>query len=641
MTRLITLSFFVLCLGLNAACAAGSDAPCEQLKALEWQIGDWVGEYTAPFDLGEIKAGDHVTSHTSFRWGLGRSLLIMDVHQVVSGRAIPDTHEVTYWDAGRERLMLTIFTPSGVGSGEFREVGDVTVLPWFVELDEGKLTGTSYIEQKDADTYTWQARDLALDDRKLPDFPVITMNRKVGAAGGELWREFVSVATGMWDGAGELADDDPAQGLVKGDRFEYRLHVTSELDGQAVGGEGVFQVPARSHVQHVRLLGGWDPNAQQIRYSAYWSGGLVEEIVLTKREGTVFHGYHHACSPGVPAHRREILADFTDGRSATFSLVDGTVLSTWRNIAAAATGGEMPDEVRRHIDKHLIGDWATEYRQGDVVTHGESSVRWANGGSVVVSQFTSQEADGTTVHGALVSGWDAAEQAFVESTVTSKGEHWRIRWSHLSAESWEGLGAGKFGGRDWRSPTRIEWKPNGFRYEDVTEGEQFVMIGRRQASAIVQPEGDIAVPADVLKHFERLVGQWTVQGLSAGGEPVEAAITFRWLAGNKALMFDATFSIADLTTRGAGIFGWESGAQQVHTSEFWSGGGYAHRHYRIVSDQKWEGHQFAGIDHLGQPLTQQIVFEMAGPDELTLTTSERVIAGNPAAGETRLVFRRK
>jgi hypothetical protein len=302
----------------------------------------------------------------------------------------------------------------------------------------------------------------------------------------------------------------------------------------------------------------------------------------------------------------------------------------------------MPQEVRKHIDDHIIGEWITETTWGETVTHGENRARWADGGQTVISQWSGESIVGDgNAYVTSVMGWDAARKMIVEYSVASNGEHWTYEWNGLQDAEWTGRGFGTFNGKEWSSTATVKWTADGSRYEDVTEGKPFVLTTRRKSSVVAQPKGETTVPEEVLKHFQFFVGEWTAVGTTSDGRAVNATMTFRWLPGNKALMFDADWSAGELKTLGSGIFGWEGAEQKVHTTEFWEAGGYNHRHYTIVSDRKWEGYQFAGINAEGQRLTQHITVEIKGPNEFMFVAFDRVVDGAAEEGTGTLTLRRK
>lgn len=338
MTRTAAFLTGVVFLAFSAA-ALGEDTKSpayEHLKPLQWQIGDWVGEYTAAFDLGGVKKGDVVTSHVSFRWMLDRNVLVVDSYQVVAGKRIPNTHEIASWDPESNKLIVRFYTAQGTGRGEYAQIGDKIVLPWSADLDEGKLKGTSYLEKLDADTYRWQGREVALGDKKLPDWPLITMKRKTGAAAGELWTNFRDAAKGKWKGTGKLLRDGEVPELPKGTKFEIDFLFEPVADEMAMTGRFDFRISGKDITATAPFLAGWDPQTEQIAIRNFWSIGGLEEVFLSTQKGKQFFGTYTGKSPGSPPLKGRIRWQFHDADSYDLTFLDGPykgqVLSSWKRV---------------------------------------------------------------------------------------------------------------------------------------------------------------------------------------------------------------------------------------------------------------------------------------------------------------------
>jgi hypothetical protein len=306
----------------------------EHLKPLEWMNGDWVAEYTAAFDLGPAKKGDRVISYASQRWMLDKSYLVTDFQMEVNGRRVPDTHEIVGWDPVGMKLVHWIFAPLGAGTGVWTQVGDKAILRWFVDTKDGKLEGTSFMEKVDADTFTWQGRNVTLGVRKLPDWPKVTNHRKKGAAAGDLWSAWRDATAGTWLGSGTLDRDLKEIGGAKGDRFEYRWTGRVDLERQAIVSEAEFCVAGKGGLTKVRALDYWDPGSANVRSLAFWASGMVEDIVISRKVGTTFLGTYTANSPGSATERVRIRIDFPDSESYVIKRLNGLgkgeVMATWK-----------------------------------------------------------------------------------------------------------------------------------------------------------------------------------------------------------------------------------------------------------------------------------------------------------------------
>lgn len=165
--------------------AAESQSVPQPLRELARFNGNWVGEFTAPFDLGQIKKGDRVVFHLSQRWMLDKAYLAGDLSFEAGGKRIPGSHEIAHWDAANKKLVHSIFGANGIGAGEWLATGDKAMLRWWWDTQDGKVEGTSVMEAVDADTSIWQGVDVSLAGKKLPDWPKITLKRtRVARSGG-------------------------------------------------------------------------------------------------------------------------------------------------------------------------------------------------------------------------------------------------------------------------------------------------------------------------------------------------------------------------------------------------------------------------------------------------------------------------
>lgn len=318
-----------------------------------------------------------------------------------------------------------------------------------------------------------------------------------------------------------------------------------------------------------------------------------------------------------------------------------TALVLAASMVVGQTSGGMPQEVRAHIDKHIIGEWTTQTTWGGKVAEGESKARWGQGGASVITETTGVDFAGDRVHVTTVLGWDADAKCIVDYSVTSKGERWNYRWTDFSGDTWAGQGVGIYNGKEWHSPAKIRWEEDSSTYEDTTEGKPFVIVSERKVSHIAQQAGTTAVPAAVLEQFQYFVGEWTAEGTTGDGEAAQATFTVKWAPGKKTLLFDAYWSDPEIKSLGSGIFGWDAADERVHTSEFWDNGVYHHRHYTIKSDRAWEGDEFAGINDEGKRVRQKVKLEIRNPNEWTWEASERVLDGKLEQGEGKLTFHRK
>jgi len=176
----------VVCLtaffGLLGQCAvtAQDKTAHEQLKKIDWIIGEWEAETKVPPrrpDVGE--EGATMELHTSWRWMLKKDFMVLNLkHQI--GNKTEVGREIVGWDAESGQLVHWLFWEGGKhGTGEWTMNDDKLRLKWSMVGPNNKQSkGTSLITKIDADTVTWQGTDLVVDGKNVPDWPVITYKRK-------------------------------------------------------------------------------------------------------------------------------------------------------------------------------------------------------------------------------------------------------------------------------------------------------------------------------------------------------------------------------------------------------------------------------------------------------------------------------
>lgn len=328
----IALLIVVMATGPAAAQRRAGDF--QQLRPLEWLIGDWVAHYDAPVDFAEIKQGQRVTSHVSRRWVLQKRAFVMDGVLEADGVKMPLTHEVNYFDHQRGDVAMWAQGALGTGSGVFTSVSEDRAVLQFATDKQGALAGTAVLEKLDEDSYIWLLTDIMLDGKKIPDWPKITYRRKTGVPAGALWEAYRTVAAGTWKGEGTIIRDNARLGLTKGDRFQAVMSLKPELDGNALTGQSTFEMVGKPQRWTNRILVGWDPARQQIHLICHWNSGLLEEIILNNQRGEVFLGTYTAKVDGNPTRRARMSVDYTDRDRCVLTFLDGPnqgeVLSTWQ-----------------------------------------------------------------------------------------------------------------------------------------------------------------------------------------------------------------------------------------------------------------------------------------------------------------------
>lgn len=323
MNRTVPFLFCLLFLGW-AVSAQGAEpsAAYEHLKPLEWEIGDWVSEYQSAADSGPIKKGDTVTVHFSIRWSPDRSFFVNNSSSEVNGKKVATALEIISWDYEKSVVRHAYYGTWGTGQGIWTKVGDRPEIEWTIQGPYGTFQGKSY-STRGADSWEWQIKDQTRNGEKMTDMPLATFRRKTGVPPGELWQAYREAAVGAWSGEGVIPGDFGSLPIAKGDRFAMQFTLKPDLDGKVAVGETDFHLVNKTFTSKCRVLAGWDPDTQQVRFTALWSGDLVEEIVITGKKGSSFLGTYTAKLPGTATSRSRISIDFPDKDHYAIKFLDG------------------------------------------------------------------------------------------------------------------------------------------------------------------------------------------------------------------------------------------------------------------------------------------------------------------------------
>ena len=147
------------------------------------------------------------------------------------------------------------------------------------------------------------------------------------------------------------------------------------------------------------------------------------------------------------------------------------------------------------------------------------------------------------------------------------------------------------------------------------------------------------VPSDVLQEFERLLGDWQVEG-KVNDDEVKGTMSVKWGPGKHMLIWTATWSGPKGDSVGAGVDGWDAAEKVIVTSEFWSDGWSHHRRYRIAAPSVWETTEVSGTTGEGKRLTATVRVAFSESGRFTFTGSNRV-DGDASEEHVVLNFQRK
>ena len=140
----------------------------EQLKVLEWMIGDWIDQ-----------AGGGVVS-TECHWARNNNFIIRSFAVSIAGNVDMAGMQIVGWDPASKQLRSWTFDSDGgfnqgiwTKSGERWSVQQTATLP-----DGGRASSTSLLTPLDENSFTWQRVNRVANGQLLPNLPQIVVRRK-------------------------------------------------------------------------------------------------------------------------------------------------------------------------------------------------------------------------------------------------------------------------------------------------------------------------------------------------------------------------------------------------------------------------------------------------------------------------------
>jgi uncharacterized protein (TIGR02246 family) len=140
----------------------------EQLRGLEWLVGDWVDDG----DKGEV-------ARVSFAWAANQNYLISSFGTTIKELPVGGGSQWITWDPKAKQIRSWIFD----GTGSFGEstwsggAGKWTIKNSMTLRDGKQATSTNIVIRVDPDTMTFQATDRIMDGKAVPDTKVIKLKR--------------------------------------------------------------------------------------------------------------------------------------------------------------------------------------------------------------------------------------------------------------------------------------------------------------------------------------------------------------------------------------------------------------------------------------------------------------------------------
>ncbi len=155
----------------------------EQLKAMEWMIGDWGADWVVPSEgewaLSGFPAGAKVHSTCSYTWLQNKNYIRLKFRDTVDGKVAHEGLEIVGVDPESKKVIHWLFSIlGGWGRGEWTVEGKTWKLKWWGTTADGtKLEGISHLVSIDSNTHTCEIKDCKKNGESTPDTPLVTFRR--------------------------------------------------------------------------------------------------------------------------------------------------------------------------------------------------------------------------------------------------------------------------------------------------------------------------------------------------------------------------------------------------------------------------------------------------------------------------------
>ena len=142
--------------------------PEEQLKQLQWMIGEWVDESPEALVM------------TSYRWTDNQCYILSEFKVQIGGRPVMTGTQRIGWDPLAKKIRSWVFdSEGGFGEGIWTREGNQWIVKMTGVTRDGKIASATHITTRvSKDRMTWQTRDRIVGGEKTPDIEKIPITRK-------------------------------------------------------------------------------------------------------------------------------------------------------------------------------------------------------------------------------------------------------------------------------------------------------------------------------------------------------------------------------------------------------------------------------------------------------------------------------
>ena len=139
----------------------------EQLRQLEWMVGDWIDE------------GRDEIVETTVQWADNKSFLLQEFQVIREAKVALKGSQRIGWDPQAKQIRSWVFdSAGGFGEASWTRVDDQWICKAKgVQMDGTSASATRILDQLSKDRMVWSSVDRLAGDQRLPDVEVIMVRK--------------------------------------------------------------------------------------------------------------------------------------------------------------------------------------------------------------------------------------------------------------------------------------------------------------------------------------------------------------------------------------------------------------------------------------------------------------------------------
>ncbi|MCL4852101.1 MAG: hypothetical protein KJZ78_12070, partial [Bryobacteraceae bacterium] len=272
-----TVAFFVVGVSLCIAQETKPGPDYEQLKALEWLIGDWEANWVIPAEgypvPDEYAPGAKVRSTGSFYWMQNKNYIGYRFRDEVDGKLGHQGFEMIGVDPQSKKIIHWLFSiMGGWGTAEWTLDGKTWKLKWSGTIADGTtFAGVSYHVPIDADAFTWQMKQNTKNGKSMPDTPLITFHRRKPGppAGDATAKDYIAMQQNYFAGEWNIE-------VIGGEGAGSTGTWTCRLDAS---GTSFHETATMNGKPFLHAIAGYDPHLNAFKEVAFYVDGSTATLI--------------------------------------------------------------------------------------------------------------------------------------------------------------------------------------------------------------------------------------------------------------------------------------------------------------------------------------------------------------------------